>query len=154
MRGCFLNSLRAQAASTPGEQLEYAFQVAAGMDYLHQRGVLHCDLAARNISSSYSHTVGQLGSQRRACLILAYVTLRDNLVWWWGCQQVCRGVGVGAGERHGNGAGGGHCSMHDGLAAGVDVHLKWQIVLSNGQVLTLYVPVIWRVGVLRGGGKT
>eukprot|EP00117_Sycon_ciliatum_P026691 scpid7703/ scgid21849/ Tyrosine-protein kinase isoform SRK1 len=49
MRGCFLNSLRAQAASTPGEQLEYAFQVAAGMDYLHQRGVLHCDLAARNI---------------------------------------------------------------------------------------------------------
>lgn len=51
MRNCFLDSLHDGAASSPGEQLEYAFQVAAGMDYLHQNNVLHCDLAARNISS-------------------------------------------------------------------------------------------------------
>ena len=28
----------------------YARQTACGMDYLHSQNVLHCDLAARNIS--------------------------------------------------------------------------------------------------------
>ena len=32
------------------EVLHYVSQVSEGMSYLHQQSVLHCDLAARNIS--------------------------------------------------------------------------------------------------------
>jgi len=34
------------------EVLHYVSQVSEGMNYLHQQSVLHCDLAARNISFS------------------------------------------------------------------------------------------------------
>jgi len=32
------------------EVLHYVSQVSEGMNYLHRQSVLHCDLAARNIS--------------------------------------------------------------------------------------------------------
>ena len=32
------------------EVFRYSRQVAMGMEYLHSQGILHCDLAARNIS--------------------------------------------------------------------------------------------------------
>ena len=33
------------------EVFRYSRQVAMGMEYLHSQAILHCDLAARNISS-------------------------------------------------------------------------------------------------------
>jgi len=35
------------------EELRYISQVSEGMEYLHQQSVLHCDLAARNISLNF-----------------------------------------------------------------------------------------------------
>lgn len=35
------------------EILRYISQVAEGMEYVHQQSILHCDLAARNISLMY-----------------------------------------------------------------------------------------------------
>ena len=32
------------------EILRYISQVSEGMEYVHQQSILHCDLAARNIS--------------------------------------------------------------------------------------------------------
>ena len=50
-------------ASTPRDQLEGVYQVAMGMAHLHERRILHCDLAARNISK-------RKGNQRhRSCFL-------------------------------------------------------------------------------------
>ena len=40
------------------EILRYISQVSEGMEYVHQQSILHCDLAARNISlCTYIHSI-------------------------------------------------------------------------------------------------
>ena len=39
------------------EGLHRAMQVAAGMEYIHHLGVLHCDIAARNVLVSTNGTL-------------------------------------------------------------------------------------------------
>jgi len=47
---CLLGVLHRGELADP-EVVSYARQTAAALDYLHSQDVIHCDLAARNISS-------------------------------------------------------------------------------------------------------
>ena len=51
MKCCYLEVLREETLTTK-EILDGMTQVAAGVEYLHHIGIIHCDLAARNISFS------------------------------------------------------------------------------------------------------
>ncbi|XP_065836447.1 uncharacterized protein [Oscarella lobularis] len=48
MKSCYLEVLREETLTTK-EILDGMTQVAAGVEYLHHIGIIHCDLAARNI---------------------------------------------------------------------------------------------------------
>ena len=48
---CLLGVLHRGELADP-EVVRYARQTAAALDYLHSQDVIHCDLAARNISSA------------------------------------------------------------------------------------------------------
>ena len=50
MNGSILELLQ-QTNLSNKEILDRVVQVAAGMEHLHYKDIIHCDLAARNISS-------------------------------------------------------------------------------------------------------
>lgn len=50
MKCCYLDLLR-EGALSQREILDHITQVAAGVEYLHHLDILHCDIAARNIST-------------------------------------------------------------------------------------------------------
>ena len=59
------------------EILRYISQVSEGMEYVHQQSILHCDLAARNISlcTTYVHIIlGGVYYSTVGVFILLFIT--------------------------------------------------------------------------------
>jgi len=67
MEACLIDVLRGAAFMPPREQLHAAMEVAAGLEYIHHHGVVHCDLAARNVlvSSAGVLKIADFGMARR-----------------------------------------------------------------------------------------
>ena len=58
------------------EILRYISQVTEGMEYVHQQSILHCDLAARNISLVY---VCMCVYTRRLCYCRSVSTIISDM---------------------------------------------------------------------------
>jgi serine/threonine protein kinase len=50
MRCCYLDLLR-EGSLSPKDILNHITQVVAGVEYLHHLDIIHCDIAARNVST-------------------------------------------------------------------------------------------------------